>query len=102
MARRILKAMTDANRPSEAADRFAVTNLNRVRRHPERGHYDRATVHGILDRGLVAHVAFVDDGRPIVIPMAYGRDGDRLFLHGARKSRVTTAPVGDAVSIAVT
>ena len=94
--------MTDANRQFEPADRFAVTNLNRVRRHPERGHYDRATVYGILDRGLVAHVAFVDDGRPIVIPMAYGRDGDRLFLHGARKSRVTTAPVGDAVSIAVT
>jgi nitroimidazol reductase NimA-like FMN-containing flavoprotein (pyridoxamine 5'-phosphate oxidase superfamily) len=34
--------------------------------------------------------------------MAYGRDGDRLYLHGARKSRITTAPVGEPVSIAVT
>lgn len=94
--------MRASDSPSDPAHSYAVTRLNRVRRHPERGHYDRATVHEILDRGLVAHVALVDDGRPVVIPMAYGRDDDRLFLHGARKSRITTAPVGEPVSIAVT
>ena len=94
--------MTDSNRISEPTDRFTVTNLNRVRRHHERGHYDHATVFAVLDRGLVAHVGFVDDGRPIVIPMTYGRDGDRLFLHGARKSRITTAPAGEPVCISVT
>lgn len=94
--------MTESHRIAEPTDRFVITNLNRVRRHHERAHYDRATVYGILDRGLVAHVAFVDAGRPVVIPMAYGRDGDRLFLHGARKSRVTTATAGEPVSIGVT
>ena len=83
-------------------DRFVITNVNRVRRHHERAQYDRAAVYGILDRGLVAHVAFVDGGRPVVIPMAYGRDGDRVYLHGARKSRITTAPAGEPVSIGVT
>jgi nitroimidazol reductase NimA-like FMN-containing flavoprotein (pyridoxamine 5'-phosphate oxidase superfamily) len=86
----------------ETPDAFPLSDANRVRRHPERGHYDRATIFGILDRGLVAHVAFVDDGRPVVIPMAYGRDGDRLFLHGARKGRITTAPAGQPVSVGVT
>jgi nitroimidazol reductase NimA-like FMN-containing flavoprotein (pyridoxamine 5'-phosphate oxidase superfamily) len=94
--------MTNSNNTSEPTDRFVVTNANRVRRHHERGHYDRATVFGILDRGLVAHVGFVHDGRPIVIPMTYGRDGDRVFLHGARKSRITTAPAGEPVCISVT
>ena|SRR5688572_14114298 len=94
--------MTESHRISDQTDRFVITNLNRVRRHHERGHYDRATVFAILDRGLVAHVGFVDHGRPIVIPMAYGRDGDRVFLHGARKSRITTAPAGEPVCITVT
>ena len=81
---------------------FEITDVNRVRRYHHRGHYDRATIFGILDRGMVAHVAFVHDGRPVVIPMAYGRDGDRLFLHGARKGRITTAAAGALVSIGVT
>ena len=51
-----------------SSDRFVITNVNRVRRHHERAQYDRAAVYAILDRGLVAHVAFVDNGRPIVIP----------------------------------
>jgi uncharacterized protein len=88
--------------PSETPEAFEVTDANRVRRHHERGQYDRATVFAILDRGLVAHVAFVHDGRPVVIPMTYGRDGDRLFLHGARKGRITTATVGELVSVGVT
>ena len=87
---------------SETPEAFEVTDANRVRRHHERGQYDRATVFAILDRGLVAHVAFVHDGRPVVIPMTYGRDGDRLFLHGARKGRITTATAGEPVSVGVT
>jgi nitroimidazol reductase NimA-like FMN-containing flavoprotein (pyridoxamine 5'-phosphate oxidase superfamily) len=90
---------TSAPQPT---DRFAVTSLNRVRRLHERARYDRDTVYGILDRGLVAHVTFVNEGRHVVVPMTYGRDGDRLFLHGARKARITTTPVGEPVCIAVT
>jgi hypothetical protein len=59
-----------------------------VRRLPERGRYDRETVHAILDEGLVAHVGFLDQGRPVVVPMAYGRAGESLLLHAASSSRV--------------
>jgi nitroimidazol reductase NimA-like FMN-containing flavoprotein (pyridoxamine 5'-phosphate oxidase superfamily) len=41
-----------------------------------------------LDAGLVAQVGFVQDGAPVVVPMIYGRDGDTVLLHGARKARV--------------
>jgi uncharacterized protein len=94
--------MTESHRIADPTDRFVITNINRVRRHTERAHYDRASVFGILDRATVAHVAFVVDGRPMVIPMAYGRDGERIYLHGARKSRIATAPAGEPVCISVT
>jgi uncharacterized protein len=94
--------MPDNHDALHVDDVFEVTDLNRVRQVRQRARYDRETVFQVLDAGLVAHVAFVDDGRPIVIPMAYGRDGDRLFLHGARKSRIATTAAGQPVSIGVT
>jgi uncharacterized protein len=60
----------------------------RVRRLPEKGRYDRATIEGILDRALVAHVAVADgDGRPLCIPLLQARVGERLYVHGSRASR---------------
>jgi hypothetical protein len=62
-----------------------------IRRKPERGRYDRTTVDAILDEAFVAHVGIAVDGQPFVIPMACGRDGDRLVLHGSVASRLLRA-----------
>lgn len=70
------------------SDAYDVTPANRVRQIARKAQYDRETVHAILDAGLCAHAAFVHDGEPVVVPMLYGRDGDTLYLHGARKARV--------------
>ena len=69
-------------------DKYSVNKQNKVRQLREKADYDKATVHAVLDAGVVAHVAFIQDGAPIVVPMLYARDGERIFLHGARKSRV--------------
>lgn len=61
--------------------------LTQVRRAPERGTDDALVVRDILDAGLVAHLGYVVDGRPVVIPTMYGRDGDALVLHGSAASR---------------
>ncbi len=64
----------------------------RVRRMPERGRYDAASVHAILDAGYVCHVGFtLPDGQPMVIPTAYWREGDHLYIHGSSKSTMTQA-----------
>ena len=70
------------------SDDYEVSKRNRVRQLADKASYDRETVHRILDAGLVAHVGLVQDGGPVVVPMLYGRDGDTLYLHGARKARV--------------
>jgi nitroimidazol reductase NimA-like FMN-containing flavoprotein (pyridoxamine 5'-phosphate oxidase superfamily) len=77
------------------------TERTRVKRLPERARYDRAAVHGILDEGLIAHVGFLVDGQPFVIPMAYGRDGDRLLLHGSVASRLQRA-LAEGVEVCAT
>src|SRR5438270_7197525 len=64
-----------------------MRNRTQVIRHPERGRYDRPTIHAVLDAGLVCHLGFIHEGAPIVIPTLYGRVGDQLYLHGSSASR---------------
>ena len=65
-----------------------------VQRLPKRGVYDRETVYAILDEGLVCHVGFSVDGQPYVIPTAYCRIGDVLYVHGSAASRMLKALAG--------
>src|SRR5919198_1768520 len=56
----------------------------RIRRIPRRGVYDRRVIDAILDEGFICNVGFAHGGQPFVIPTAYARVGDELYLHGAR------------------
>lgn len=67
---------------------YDVSKQNKVRQLREKAKYDKAAVHGILDSALLASVAFVEDGQPVVVPMLFGREGETLYLHGARKARI--------------
>ncbi len=67
---------------------YSTSRQNKVRQLQEKAAYDKQTVHAILDSALVAHVGFVQDGGPIVVPMIFGREDETIYLHGARKSRV--------------
>jgi len=80
---------------------FKRTARTRVRRRAGRAAYDRATVHAILDEGLVAHVGFAVERQPYVIPMLYARAGDELYLHGSPLSRLIGS-VRDGVPVSVT
>ena len=74
-----------------------------MKRLPKRGEYGREAVYRILDEGFVCHVGFVSDGQPFVIPTAYGRADDQLYLHGARSSRMLKAlAAGADVCVTVT
>jgi uncharacterized protein len=64
--------------------------VNRAELHrlPNRGSHEPAVVHQILDAGFMAHVGFSVEGQPFVIPTLYGREGDKLYLHGSAASRM--------------
>ena len=67
---------------------FNATDRTKVKRHPERGTYDRETIYRILDEAFVCHLGFIADGVPFVVPTNYVRVGDKLFLHGSTASRL--------------
>src|SRR6202049_2215481 len=67
---------------------FNATDRTKVKRHPERGTYDRETIYRILDEAFVCHLVFIADGVPFVVPTNYVRLGDKLLLHGSTASRL--------------
>jgi uncharacterized protein len=82
---------------------FEPTERTLLHRVAKRARYDRDTVHAILDEGLVCHLGFVADGQPYVIPTAYGRADDLVYIHGSSASRaLQIAAAGLPVCLTVT
>lgn len=72
------------NRPAT----YPVTPRSKVKRMYERGAYDRAAVHAVLDAAFLCHIAYVIDGQPFCTPTIHWREGDRLYWHGSSASRM--------------
>lgn len=64
------------------------TPRSRVKRIPERGRYDFATIASILDAGFLCSVGYVIDGQPYVTPTAYWREERHVYWHGSSASRM--------------
>lgn len=64
------------------------SDRTKVKRLSYKASESQADLYSILDDNLVAHVGLVEGSSPIVIPMTYGRSGDRLYLHGSTGSRL--------------
>jgi uncharacterized protein len=67
---------------------YTATEHTQVRRLRKRAVYDKTAVHAILDEGLVCHIGFVANSRPVVIPTLYVRDGETIYVHGSGASRM--------------
>lgn len=76
----------DAATPGLGA--YQPSARSKIKRLPKRAHYDKATVHAVLDAGLLGHVGYVMDGQPFVTPTAYWREDERLYWHGSSASRM--------------
>lgn len=70
------------------SERFKITEKTKLKRLPKRGNFDRETVYQILDEAFVCHVGFTVENQPFVIPTAYGRKDDVLYIHGSAASRM--------------
>ncbi len=77
------------------------TDRTRIRRKPDRAVPEH--IEAILRAGQVAHVAFVHEGEPRVIPFLYGYEAGRIVLHGAPgSSTLRELRDGRPVAVAVT
>src|SRR5262249_52091255 len=77
------------------------TTATSVRRHPERGAYERETIDAILDEARICHVGFVHEGRPFVIPTIHARSGETLYVHGSPASRMLRT-LSEGIDVCVT
>jgi uncharacterized protein len=74
----------------------------RLRRGANRAEYDRDAILAVLDAGMVAHVGVATDDGPMVLPMAYGRDDEWLYVHGSVANAALRAAAGNDICITVT
>ena len=81
---------------------LSSTPRTTLRRHRERGMTDRADLYTVLDAGLICHLGVISGGVPMVLPTAYGRDGDTLYVHGSSANGVYGAADGQQVCVTVT
>lgn len=69
----------------------------------DRGSTDVESIYSILDKALVCHVGFVQDGIPYVIPHNFGRIGDELVMHGSLSGRLMKHIMsGETICVEVT
>ena len=78
-----------------------LTARTQLRRLPKRGSHDLETIYAILDAAFLAHVGFQVNGQPFVIPTLYGREADKLYLHGSAASRML-GEIGNGLRACVT
>jgi nitroimidazol reductase NimA-like FMN-containing flavoprotein (pyridoxamine 5'-phosphate oxidase superfamily) len=69
---------------------FLQTDLNKVKRLPNRGQYDKKTIYEIVDEALICHAGFVLENQPFVMPTIHVRIDDTIYLHGAVANRMLT------------
>lgn len=78
------------------------TDRTKLRRLAGRGRFDRELANAVIDEAYLAHVGFVIDGTPRVLPMTYGRIDDQLYLHGAVGNAMLRASAGVEVCATIT
>jgi uncharacterized protein len=72
----------------QMASSYPIDGVNQVKRRQDRGSYDYATVHAVLDAATLCHVSYVVEGRPYCTPTLFWREGSRLYWHGSNSSRM--------------
>jgi nitroimidazol reductase NimA-like FMN-containing flavoprotein (pyridoxamine 5'-phosphate oxidase superfamily) len=89
--------------PAEDTATYPVDARNQVKRRHDRGQYDHATVHALLDAATLCHVSYVIDGLPYCTPTLFWREGTVLYWHGSSASRMLrNQSAGQPVCLTVT
>jgi len=67
---------------------YSKSKLNRVKRGHNRATYDVTKINTILDAGFIGYVSYIYENKAITLPMAYGREDNKIYLHGSQGNRM--------------
>jgi len=70
---------------------YQKSKLNRIKRGANRATYDVEKINNILDAGFIGYVSYIYDNKAITLPMAYGRNNNKIYLHGSQANRMLLA-----------
>jgi nitroimidazol reductase NimA-like FMN-containing flavoprotein (pyridoxamine 5'-phosphate oxidase superfamily) len=77
--------------------------FNKINRGAKREVNNQETLYQILDAGFLCHIGFQHEGRTLMIPTAYGRKEDMLYIHGSVKNFMLNQIINQqTICIAVT
>lgn len=86
-----------------SAQNLSPTERTTIRRGAKRARSERAELHALLDDALICHLGVQVEGAPRVLPTAFARCGEILYLHGSTGARsLREAVVGQEVCVTVT
>jgi nitroimidazol reductase NimA-like FMN-containing flavoprotein (pyridoxamine 5'-phosphate oxidase superfamily) len=78
-------------------------NFNRIIRGADKAANDEESIYKILDSGFLCHVAFQHNEQTMMIPTAYGREENALYIHGSTKNHMLNQIINSqSVCIGVT
>ena len=82
---------------------IAPESKTRIVRGDNRAAYEEEAITKVLDSSFLCHVGFTVDGEARIIPTAYLRIDDAIYLHGHLKNQMMNALLnGQTASICVT
>jgi len=68
---------------------FKKTEKNTVKRGAKKVSYNKKEIYALLDASEICNIAFNIDSFPYVQPINFGRTGNKIYVHGSLKNRMT-------------
>lgn len=70
---------------------YDKTEESTVKRIPMFASYDKDLIHSLIDASPYCHVSALVDDSPYIQPTVHWRDGENLYIHGAKKNKMVYA-----------
>ncbi len=67
---------------------FLPPSRSKIVRGPKRASYKKEDLYAVLDAGYLCHVSYLFHKSPVIIPTAYARENDTIYIHGAVANRM--------------
>lgn len=75
--------------------------MDKIKRLSDKANYNLEKAYEILDENTICHISFIDQERPMSIPMAYWRVDNYIYFHAANKGRFEKSTIGKKICVSI-